>query len=293
MAVHFDILRNGDKYSVSADGGTPFEVGTRVSYGNKKTGQRTYGLANDNSQFAKQYLYTAATYAAAHPFWSAFIEPTAMCEGQSFITLNTYDRAHFTFGFAQFAAHEPNGDFILWFRDLLRLSDAAKYFPDLELHNGRICKVSGSQITPLESDDGTDGLMAYLNPTLDAIEDDEIIAAARFIDWTIQNPGTRDLQVSRMISVAHNLVRAADRRLGLNGKSALLCCIVFDILHQGRGLYSDMQRALLAAKPDDALLEVGSVNQPERCRNLTAALTPARRAALSARVWNSATHDFT
>jgi len=66
-----------------------------------------------------------------------FIEPTARCEGQSFITLNTYDRARFTFGFAQFAAHEPDGDFVTWFRDMLGQSEASDYFPDLAVKDGR------------------------------------------------------------------------------------------------------------------------------------------------------------
>ena len=292
MAIHFQIIRNGDLYSASADNGPPFEVGKRVSYGNKKTGQRTYGLANDSSAFARRFLYTAAAYSAAHPFWADFIEPTAICEGQSFITLNTYDRARFTFGFAQFAAHVPNGDFVLWFRDMLRLPDAANYFPDLEVSNGHICKVSNSQVTPFEDANSTTALQTYLNPTLDVVEDDEVVAAARFIYWTIQNADTRELQVNRMVSVARGLIRAADRRLGLNCKSALECCIIFDILHQGRAHYSDMEQALLKSDPVAALLEVGSISEPGRCANLKMALTPARRGVLNGRSWNSAAQDF-
>ncbi len=292
MAIHFQIIRNGDLYSASADGGPVFEIGKRVSYGNKKTGTRTYGLANDSSAFARRFLYTAVDYSAGHPFWADFIEPTAICEGQSFITLNTYDRARFTFGFAQFAAHVPNGDFVRWFRDMLRLPGASNYFPNLELFDGRICKNSSSQITPLEDDNGTIALQNYLNPTLETIEDDEVVAAARFIDWAIQDSNTRELQVTHMVGVAHSLLKAADRRLGLNGKSAVLCCIIFDILHQGRAHYSDMQDALLRPDPQDALLEVGKISEPQRCANLRAALTPARCAVLNGRNWNSRAQDF-
>jgi len=292
MAIHFTIIRNGNDYSAAPDGDQPFAVGRQVVYGNKTT-SHTVGLANDGSSFAKRYLYTADAFRNAHPFWADFIEPTAICEGQSFLTLNTYDRAFFTFGFAQFSAHVPNGDFVLWLRDMLQLPDAPQYFPDLVFSNGQVCQLSDGVAMPLEGSTSTQLLMTYLNPTLDAVEDAEVLAAARLMHWTVQDPQTQELQVRHMVQVAKGHVSQADKRLGLDGKSALLCLIIFDILHQGRGRYSDMQHALLDPKPDAALLQIGGVSEPGRCANLKKALTPVRPAMLNSHTWNSARRDFT
>src|SRR5215470_11056897 len=124
MPIHFEIVREGSLYSARPDGGAKFAVGQRVHYENN------VGLANDNSVLAKQFNYSASSFEGPFGFWSDFIEPTAFCEGRSFITLNTYDRARFTFGFAQFAAHVPDGDFVTWFRDMLGQPEATDYFPD-------------------------------------------------------------------------------------------------------------------------------------------------------------------
>lgn len=106
--IHFDVVRDGTKFSARADDGTTLTIGAKVRFRNKKTGVDRFGLSNDGNSFgstlAKKHLYVAADHHADFPFWSDFIEPTAMCEGQSYLSLNTYDRAHFTFGFAQFAA---------------------------------------------------------------------------------------------------------------------------------------------------------------------------------------------
>ena len=47
------------------------------------------------------------------------MHPTAIAEGALFHTLNTYDRAQFTFSFLQFAAHVLDGDFVAHLRALL------------------------------------------------------------------------------------------------------------------------------------------------------------------------------
>ena len=86
--------------------------------------------------------YAAGDFANGHGFWADFIEPTAICEGRSFLTLNTYDSAGFTFGFGQFAAHVPEGDFVKLLRALLARPEADAYFPHLELVGGRIHRVA-------------------------------------------------------------------------------------------------------------------------------------------------------
>jgi hypothetical protein len=110
-------------------------------------------------------------------FW-AIHHPTAMAEGGLYHTLNTYDRAHFTFSFLQYAAHVPNGDFVVYLRTLLKLPLASEYFPDLTLDAGRVCRITDSGVVALESDGSTTPLIDYLNPSLKEIEDTEVIQAA-------------------------------------------------------------------------------------------------------------------
>src|SRR5512146_2408539 len=128
MPIFFKILRNGDDFSCSADNGSAFFVGRRVPY------EGHIGLYNIfRSSKIERLNYAAADFDAQHGFWATLIEPTAICEGLNFLTLNTYDAAAFTFGFGQFAAHVPNGDFVKYFRALLGLPNAADYFPHVGL----------------------------------------------------------------------------------------------------------------------------------------------------------------
>ncbi|PWR18738.1 hypothetical protein [Zavarzinia compransoris] len=290
MAIYFEVLRDGGKCSARANGADPLAVGSRVRFGGTK-----YGLSNDSGHFghslAAQHLFRAADYGAVFGFWSDFIEPTAVCEGQSFLSLNTYDRARFTFGFGQFAVHVADHDFIRWFRDMLGRPEADDYFPNLEVRNGRICKIETGKAIPLESADSTGPLQLYLNPTLEAVEDDEIVAAAKLLHWTIHHPEVKLLQVQHMVNTARALVREADKRLGLDGKTADICAVIFDIRHQGRGTYAEMQAALLKSKPFDALLQVGADDQAGRVANLKSAMK-SRQAALAARRWSRQRGDF-
>ncbi|WP_407519005.1 hypothetical protein [Methylobacterium oryzisoli] len=295
MAIHFDVVRDGKRFSARPDGRTAFPIAAKVTFRNRRTGVERFGLSNDGSFFgsdeAKRQKYLAADYAEIHPFWADFIEPTAICEGQSFISLNTYDRARFTFGFGQFAAHVPDGDFIRWFRDMLQRPEVVDYFPNLEVRGGRIVKVEDNKVVPLETAQSTEPLQLYLNPTLDDVEDAEVVAAAKLIHWTVNYPEARLLQVQHMVNTARRLMKEADRRLGLDGLGADLCCVVMDVRHQGRAGFSDLQEALNARRPFEALLDVGAVSQPERVRNLKQALQ-TRRAALRRKKWSRSTGDF-
>ena len=289
LAIHFTVVRDGKDFSARPDLKAPFAVGQKVRYRNKKTGVERFGLSNDGNFFgsaeAKALLYTGSNFSSIFPFWCDFIEPTAICEGQSFLSLNSYDRARFTFGFGQFAAHVPDGDFMRWFRDMLQRPEALDYFPNLEVHAGRIVKIEDAKAIPMETEHSTEPLQLYLNPTLNDVEDSEVIAAAKLIHWTVNHPEAQLLQVQHMINTARRLVKESDKRLGLDGLTADLCCIVMDVRHQGRAGFDDLQAALLAKDPFAALLDVGSHGQPERCKNLKAALV-SRRAALKKKKWS-------
>lgn len=290
MAIYFEVLRDGAKYAARANDGEPFSIGARVRYNLTK-----YGLSNDKGRFghdlAAQHLFHADDYKDIFDFWADFIEPTAVCEGQSFLSLNTYDRARFTFGFGQFAAHVPDHDFIRWFRDMLGRPEADDYFPNLEMRNGRICKIEGAKVIPLENSETTEPLQLYLNPSLAQVEDDEVVAAAKLIHWTIHQPEVKLLQVQHMVNTARALIREADKRLGLDGRTGDVCAVIFDIRHHGRGTYAEMQAALLKSKPFEALLEVGADDQAGRVANLKSALQ-SRRTGLAARKWSRQLGDF-
>lgn len=289
MAIHFDIIRDGRKFSVRVDGNKTLPVAQRARY------QTHFGLSNDGGFFgneqAQEHLYLAADYADAYPYWSEFIEPTAICEGQSFLSLNTYDRARFTFGFGQFAAHVPDGDFIRWFRDMLQRPEVTDYFPNFEVRNGRIVKIEGIHVVPMETATSTEPLQLYFNPGRDEVEDAEVIAAAKFIHWTLNHEGARLLQVQHMINTAKRLIKESDNRLGLDGRTGDICCVVMDVRHQGRAGFDDLQAALLASDPYAALLEVGGEGEPERIVNLKAAMA-TRRTKLKRKKWSRALAEF-
>jgi hypothetical protein len=279
--IHFDIIRDGSLFSSRADGGTKFAIGKQVHYHSNR------GLANDNSPLGKQFNYDPNAFAAEFPFWAAYIAPTAACEGRSFITLNTYDRARFTFGFTQFAAHVPNGDFVRWMRAMLALPQAADYFPDLEIRNGHIAK--GGQA--LETDASTQPLMDYLNPSLANVDDEEVIAAAKFIHWTMNHPDTQALQVRQMVATGRAIISAADKRIGLDGMPGDICCVVMDIRHQGRGTFAEMLKALKAGDPYRELLSIGAIPFKERVTTLKKMLDP-QRAAFAAKRWSRKDQEF-
>lgn len=275
MAIGFAIERKGRVFQASADGGAAFFVGRQTSYHDRSANQDFEGLYNVPSKELPKLVYASDAGRDQFAFWADFIEPTAKCEGGNYLTLNTYDRARFTWGFGQFGAHVPDGDFVLFFRDLLGRPEATDYFANLAVKGGRIVKIKSGQATPLESATTTQPLMDYLNPTSAAIEDAEVIAAAKLIHWTTHIKAAQQLQVQHMIGTFKRLMREADTRLNLDRRPADVCCVICDIRHQGRAKYAAMQSALASANPLAALLKLGSISYPERVKTLETALTKA------------------
>ncbi len=291
MTIAFTIVRTDRTYQARANGGTPFFVGLSTHYTDKKTGESFQGLYNVPARALPKLVYDGAANRQTFGFWADFIGPTSRCEGGNYLTLNTYDRAKFTFGFGQFGAHVPGGDFILYFRDMLARPEAPDYFPNLEVKNGVIVEVTPSGEVPLESATSTKALMDYLNPTTAHIEDDEVIAAAKLIHWTTNNKAAQDLQVFHMIGAFKRLMSSAGRNLNLDGLTADLCLVVCDILHQGRAKYQAMRQALASSNPRNGLLALGSIAYPDRIRTLRAAIKDIEP-ILMARHWNKAKQDF-
>lgn len=291
MPIMFTIERSGRTFNARADGGPPFFVGFSTSYTDKHSGRDHEGLFNVPSKALPKLLYSASAMRPLYGFWADMIAPTAQCEGGNYLTLNTYDVAQFTWGFAQFAAHVPDGDFVQLLRDLLQRPEADDYFPGLDVKNGRIVKLSPQGDLPLETAQSTQELRNLLNPSTEHIEDAEVIAAAKLIHWTTQHVAAQSLQVMRMIGLFRRYMRDADLKLGLDGRTADLCLIVGDIRHQGRAKYAAMAQALAAANPRNALLELGSIAYPERIKSLRAAVQAALP-LLSAKRWSRAAQDF-
>lgn len=289
MAILFTIRRTGSDFSCTADGGPGFFVGRRVPY------EGHIGLYNIFSGSRLPKLnFDSSDFRTAYDFWADFIEPTALCEGRNFLTLNTYDRAAFTFGFGQFAAHVPDGDFVRYFRALLGLPEAGSYFPHLAVIDGRIHRAEiGAPAVPLETQISTKLLMDYLNPDLDEVQDAEVIAAAKFIHWTTASAAARAAQVAQMIDTYRALMLRADSRIGIDGLAARECCVIADILHHGRGgrtTWPSIHAALGSSRPFEALLEIGALRWPTRIATLKKALIA--RPEFSVRRWKSAAKDF-
>lgn len=278
-------LEQGNQYYGRIDG-QRFYIGSRVSYEGGK------GLSNLRAVAGQKY--DRAAYRAEFGFWADFIHPTAVCEsGLVFHTLNTYDRARFTFTFLQYAAHVPNGDFVEYLRALLGLPLAKEYFPDLVLQDGRIARVTDAGLRVLEDDASTDGLMDYLNPSLREVEDTEVILAAKFVHWTHNDPEHRALQVRTGVSHFRRAMRQYAQRYALDGVSDRVCLAVADIRHQGRASSSAIQTALATSDPLAALLRLGENKYPERVRTLRQEINRLTSdGTLGQRVYRLAHGDF-
>ncbi|UJB64394.1 hypothetical protein YS110_06355 [Acidovorax sp. YS12] len=277
-------LENGNQYFGRIDG-QRFFIGSRVSY--------LGGKGIQNLKGAPAQRYDREAFRPAYGFWADFIHPTAWAEGALFHTLNTYDRARFTFSFLQFAAHVPNGDFVRYLRALLALPLAQEYFPDLALHGGRVCKVTDNGLVALESDASTSGLMDYLNPSLEQVEDTEIIQAAKFIHWAQNDPQHRDVQLDVGISLFKSQMLGYAKQYKLDGADDTICLVVADIRHQGRAKSPVIVSALQQPKPLDALLKIGELEYRERIRTLKAEISRlTAEGTLGARRYSVEQADF-
>lgn len=276
-------LEDGNKYYGKIDGGR-FYIGSRVSYeGNK-------GLMNISGTLQQKYDRTAYK---SYGFWADFIHPTAMAEGALFHTLNTYDRAHFTFSFLQYAAHVPNGDFVKYLRLLLALPLAKSYFPDLVLQDNRVCRVTDDGIVELESDASTAPLLDYLNPSIHEVEDTEVIQAAKFVHWAQNDPENQKIQVDMGIRHFKEKMVSYAMQYGLDGADDAVCMVVADIRHQGRAKSPVIATALQSDKPLEALLNIGEPKYHERLNTLRRELKVLTGKEILGRFKYSANkHDF-
>lgn len=251
----------------------PFLVGQTVSYNDGDGSHRGLYQTKVIGQLPKLH-YDRAAAARKIGLWGHFIWPTVTAESSGHhLLVNTYDRARFTFGFYQLAAHTPRDNLILLFRKLLQLPKAAAYFPDLELKNGLVHRrdVSGSLVS-LETvtnvhrpngkfEDQIVSFMTYLNPDTTTAGEAEVRTAAKLMHWLVNDEEAVNAAVEIPFQIMQRKVKAQAALYRLRGKDPRLAIWVSDIRHQSRGGEAQIKAAL--SKPDldaqlSALFDIGS-----------------------------------
>lgn len=253
-----------------------FLVGKEI----KKKSAKYYGLFVPIEEYYG-HKYSAKSYEDDYDIWSHFLEVSGYCESNNHFNLhNTYDRAKFTFGFYQLAAHTPNDNFVLFLRDLIKEGVSEPYFPELSLINGRVHKVSNDGAkTDLETifDTGPNGskqlqlLMNYFNPNRWELDNQEVLNAARMMHMCEHSKKARDIQVKRSVQILESKMSKYGGWYDLDGKSAKLCMIIADIHHQGRASRKKVKNALNSGDPINNLIDINS-KYKSRSKSLRTAL---------------------
>jgi len=279
-------VRERNRYYATVDDQPRFYVGSDVSYSGRR------GLMNSSNPPGPRY--EAEDYQAAQGDWAWYLQPTISVEsGRYFTCLNTYDRAAFTFGHIQLAAHTPDENFVLILREMLALPLASAYFPELTVQGGRVHRRTSNGLRPLESSSSTRELMAYFNPNGDRVDPIEAERAARMVDWCVCDPAFRDLQVDFAVRQQRRKLAYYATKLPLDGVVDKLCIVVLDILHQGRARFSSIKSALTANDPFDSLLGLGASTYKARITGLRAGIrTLEERGKVGHKVYDRASGEF-
>jgi len=293
MAINFSFSQSGTSRfaQVIGSGDPKFLVGKETVYQHTKHGLYNYSIPSG-------LAYKPDDYKSEYGFWAYFIAPTAKAESNnSFICLNTYDRAKFTFSFMQFAAHVPNGDFVRFFKELLALPAAQDYFPKLVVQHKRIFyRESTGTLTQLEDDATTEGLMTYLNPSLDQIENQEIVCAARLVHWATTDAEHRRIQVKVAIEHFKENMKRHAQSYNLDGYPDQVCQIICDIRHQGRATSQQIINALDTGGNFETaytrLLQLGQPLYAERISTVRAVIKNLIDAGIFGKKYKKSTNDF-
>lgn len=285
------IVQKEQSFFATTASGFTFMVGTSTHFTDdmNRTGlfQGSSAIKDSRNAFGD---YQAAHFIAEFGKWAHFIEPTLKAEGGGrFATLNTYDRAAFTFGAPQFAAHTPGANLVLYLRALLELPGADLHFPELSLHANAAGKQtlhlnkSGTFVDLEEASVVTRpngrketqlaALMKYLNNSPTDIDEAELSAAARLMNWLRTDPQAKALQISLFIDNAKQKLDKAKLKIhGFSGNDWHTALWVMDILHQGRGNYDDIATALAADDAQSALKKIGWPAYKTRIKTVEAAV---------------------
>jgi len=289
VAIRPQTIGGRTHYFARVAGGDEFYVGRDVGYlGNRGLDQpesRLYGPVYEPSAYMERFGPPAAIVGV-------------IAEGESkrhFNRLNSYDRAAFTFGFFQLAAHTPNDNLILLFRLLAREHAGFQaLFPDLSVRNGVLQRqVGDNHFVTLETQYLRPGsttemnlrdFMSYLNESLTRVDDRELKAAARLMHLANTDAESNTLQVKMAVEITmHKMRNRYAAWYGLDGESDLVCTAIADIHHQGRGTLTQVRAALQASTTVaklTALCRIGEDNYASRCETLRLALRRAQQNGL-------------
>ncbi len=251
-----------------------------------------------NTKKGETSVYHPSLFENQFDFWAHFIFPTAMAESSGlYHCLNTYDRAKFTFSFMQYAAHVPNGDFVKFFKKLLILPEGQNYFPKLVLQNNRIhYRNSNGTLSQLESDSSTEALMNYLNPSLNEIEQQELICSARFVHWAMNDENHRKIQVETAIEHFKQNMVEYNSRFTLDNAPAKVCAFICDIRHQGRSTNARIANALNTngdwERAYSNLQTIGNANYAERIRTVKNVITALVASGVFNKKYQGGTNTF-
>ncbi len=270
------VTNRRDAFVAKTSSGIEFIIGSSTRFTDD---MNRVGLWQGKAAIADSLMfgvYSAADFTDTFGQWAHFISPTLSAEGNArFATLNTYDRAAFTFGAPQLAAHTPQKNFIEYLRRLLKLPNATKHFPELSLrpnakgaHTVHLADGAGGfrdleEVVTVTRPNGKREeqlahLMAYLNPSPTNIDPAELTAAARLMNWLRLDPAAKQLQISVFIDQARDMLATAKRKVPtFTGKEWAVALWIMDILHQGRGTYAEINAALASGNKESNLQKIG------------------------------------
>lgn len=262
------VERRGKRLTAHLSDGSRIDVGSDVEYSDDL---HRRGLAHLGSldRIAEIGRYDPADYRAEHGHWADFVAPTIEAEsGGYFGRVNSYDRAAFTFGAIQSAAHTPGENLIALLRRLIALEGAAFYFPELAMVDGRLHHVGNQVDLEMEAEVRRPNgrmerqlshFMNFLNPDPRKVDEAEISAAARLMAWTRDVPEARHAQVSLIVEKAKRLLGETRRKVpAFVAGDWRVALWVFDIRYQGRGTHRQIAAALSGGSPLEALAAIGT-----------------------------------
>jgi hypothetical protein len=270
--------------------GEPQAKGTKYYVVNTVTGERsyagkvhTYGSRRGISRASNLLKYNRFEFENEVGAWSHFLWPTVMAEsGGRYISINAWDRAHFTWGFYQLAAHTARDNLILLMRELVQLPLCQEYFPDLTLHNSQVAQIVDGKPKTLErevivpigkyKETQIPDFMKYLNPNSRRVDEREVLSAAKFALWAINDPAMRQKTVEVSVDIMKRKLRYRAKMFGLFGKRLELAVWVSDMFHHGRGSRKQVRDALKLNSFDkqlDALSKIDTTGKHDaRLKNV-------------------------
>jgi hypothetical protein len=235
--------------------------------------------------------YTIAAFAEEYETVAGMLGVISAGESSGYFNrLNTYDRAAFTLGFFQLAAHTPDDNLVLLFRRAVGENSTFRaLFPDLKVVDGVLHRDLGTHTVSLEKEYPRPGhpneknlkdFMKYLNADGASIDDTELSTSARLVHLANSDEAFNRLQVSVAAQITMRKLRSAySVWYNLNGVSDLICTAIADIHHQGRGTKTEVRNALSSASTVQgkvsALCKVGPAKFAPRKATLKQALAKA------------------